>query len=167
MDNTLCKTCGKLIPKKNFARHQLSHSEEKKSLHKGYNSIRMVTTHSLSVLKIILKLGTNWTDFGKMWPLWTHFLQNVILLMQNVKVQHRYVKNGVNYTLCSFRKKLDKKKFIREKKGFMNTMLRLEHEEEHLHQIMNSLENRFKAVYNKTERYFLILKELENKHYSK
>ena len=43
MDNTLCKTCRKLIPKKNFARHQLSHSEEKKSLHKGYNSIRMVT----------------------------------------------------------------------------------------------------------------------------
>ena len=30
MDNTLCKICGKLIPKKNFAHHQLSHSEEKK-----------------------------------------------------------------------------------------------------------------------------------------
>ena len=30
MDNELCKTCGKLIPKKNFARHRKSHSEEKK-----------------------------------------------------------------------------------------------------------------------------------------
>ena len=58
-------------------------------------------------------------------------------------------------------------KFIREKKGFMNTMLRLEQEGEHLHQILNSLENRFKSVYNKSERYYLILKELENKHYSK
>ena len=60
-------------------------------------------------------------------------------------------------------------KFIREKKGFMNTMLRLEQEGEHLHdhQILNSLENRFKSVYNKAERYFLILKEHENKHYSK
>ena len=57
-------------------------------------------------------------------------------------------------------------RFIREKKGFMNTVLRLEQEGEHLHQILNSLETRFKSVYNKAERYFLILKELENKHYA-
>ena len=49
----------------------------------------------------------------------------------------------------------------------MNTVLRLEQEGEHLHQVLNSLETRFKSVYNKQERYFLILKELENKHYSK
>ena len=44
-------------------------------------------------------------------------------------------------------------KFIREKKGFINTMLRLEQEEQedlHDHQILNSLENRFKSVYNKS-----------------
>ena len=57
-------------------------------------------------------------------------------------------------------------RFIREKKGFMNTVLRLEHEGEHLHQVLNSLETRFKSVYNKQERYFLILRELENKHYA-
>ena len=84
--------------------------------------------------------------------------------MQNVKVQHRFVKNGVKYTLCL---PCSIVMPIREKKGFMNTMLRLEQEGEHLHQILNSLENRFKSVYNKSERYYLILKELENKHYSK
>ena len=57
-------------------------------------------------------------------------------------------------------------RFIREKKGFMNTVLRLEQEGEHLHQVLNSLETRFKSVYNKHERYFLILRELENKHYA-
>ena len=30
MDKSLCKICRKLIPKKHFARYQLSHSEEKK-----------------------------------------------------------------------------------------------------------------------------------------
>ena len=48
----------------------------------------------------------------------------------------------------------------------MNTVLRSEQEGEHLHQILNSLETRFKSVYNKAARYFLILKELENKHYA-
>ena len=99
MDNTLCKTCGKLIPKKHFARHLLSHSEEKTfSCHicaKKYKTKDVLNCH----------LKT-----------------------------HRKPEN-IQY--------------------------------EHLHQILNSLENRFKSVYNKTERYFLILKELENKHYSK
>ncbi len=36
----------------------------------------------------------------------------------------------------------------------------LEQEGEHLHQVLNSLETRFKSVYNKQERYFLILGEL-------
>ena len=48
----------------------------------------------------------------------------------------------------------------------MNVILKLEQEGEHLHQIMNSLENRYKAVYNKAERYFLMLEEYENKLYS-
>ena len=58
-------------------------------------------------------------------------------------------------------------RFIREKKGLMNAMFRLEQEGEHAHQILNSLETRFKSVFNKSERYFLILKEFENKHYAK
>ena len=49
----------------------------------------------------------------------------------------------------------------------MNAMFRLEQEGEHAHQILNSLETRFKSVFNKSERYFLILKEFENKHYAK
>ena len=56
--------------------------------------------------------------------------------------------------------------FIREYKGLMNVILKLEQEGEHLHQLMNSLETRYKAVYNKSERYFLMLKEYENKLYS-
>ena len=58
-------------------------------------------------------------------------------------------------------------RFIREKNGLMNAMFRLEQEGEHAHQILNSLETRFKSVFNKSERYFLILKEFENKHYAK
>ena len=42
----------------------------------------------------------------------------------------------------------------------------MEQEGEHAHQILNSLETRFKSVFNKSERYFLILKEFENKHYA-
>ena len=30
MDKELCRTCGKLVPKKNFARHLKSHSDDKK-----------------------------------------------------------------------------------------------------------------------------------------
>ena len=57
-------------------------------------------------------------------------------------------------------------RFVREKKGLMNAMFRLEQEGEHAHQILNSLETRFKSVFNKSERYYLILKEFENKHYA-
>ena len=39
-------------------------------------------------------------------------------------------------------------RFIREKKGLMNAMFRLEQEGEHAHQILNSLETRFKSVFN-------------------
>ena len=38
-------------------------------------------------------------------------------------------------------------------------------EGEDLHQLLNALETRYKSVYNKSERYFLMLKEYENKMY--
>ena len=89
---------------------------------------------------------------------------------------HRFVKNGVKCIQFTFLREILPEKlvewsivmprFIREKKGFMNTVLRSEQEGEHLHQILNSLETSFKSVYNKEERYCLILKELENKHYA-
>ena len=43
-------------------------------------------------------------------------------------------------------------KFIREMKGKLNTILRFEQEGEHLHQLLNSLENKYKSIYNKEER---------------
>ena len=58
-------------------------------------------------------------------------------------------------------------RLIREKKGLLNAIFRLEQEGEHAHQILNSLETRFESVYKKSEMYFLILKEFENEHYSK
>ena len=56
-------------------------------------------------------------------------------------------------------------RFIREKKGMMHKIFKLEQEGEHLHQLLNALETRYKSVYNKSERYFLMLKEYENKMY--
>ena len=56
-------------------------------------------------------------------------------------------------------------KFIREKKGLMNKILRLEQEGEHLHQMFNALERTLKPLVRKQERYFAMLKAYENKVY--
>ena len=37
-------------------------------------------------------------------------------------------------------------KFIREKKGLVNTMFRLEQEGEHIHQVLNQLERVYKSI---------------------
>ena len=57
-------------------------------------------------------------------------------------------------------------KFIRKQPGLLNTILRLEQEGEHLHQIFNTLEKTYKSTYNKENRYWLMLEEYENKIYS-
>ena len=56
-------------------------------------------------------------------------------------------------------------RFLREKKNLMNTLLRFEQEGEHLHQIFNTLENRYISVFNKPNRYWLMLESYENKLY--
>ena len=48
----------------------------------------------------------------------------------------------------------------------MNTLLRFEQEGEHLHQIFNSMENTYKAIFNKSYRYFLMLESYENTLYA-
>ena len=56
-------------------------------------------------------------------------------------------------------------KFLREKKGLINKILRLEQEGQHLHQILNAIERTYKSVKNKQERYWLMLESYENKLY--
>ena len=43
-----------------------------------------------------------------------------------------------------------------------NLMLRLEEEGEHLHQVFNSLEKRYKNIKNRARRFWCMLKEYEN-----
>ena len=57
-------------------------------------------------------------------------------------------------------------RFLREKKNLMNTLLHFEQEGEHLHQIFNSMENSYKAIFNKSYRYFLMLESYENTLYA-
>ena len=56
-------------------------------------------------------------------------------------------------------------RFIRERRGLINLILRLEQEGEHLHQLFNTKERSLKSVYNKQYRYFYMLQEYENKVY--
>ena len=56
-------------------------------------------------------------------------------------------------------------RFIREKKGLVNTIFGLEQEGEHIHQILNSLERVYKPIASKPMRYFSMLQAYENKIY--
>ena len=55
-------------------------------------------------------------------------------------------------------------KMIRKQK-IANKILRVEQEGEHLHQLFNSLENKYKSVSGREERFWFILTEYENKLY--
>ena len=58
-------------------------------------------------------------------------------------------------------------KFVREEEpGMINKILRLEQEGEAIHAKMNRLEAKFRMILNKSQRYWLMLKEYENKMYS-
>ena len=57
-------------------------------------------------------------------------------------------------------------KFIREKKGLVNTMFRLEQEGEHIHQVLNQLERTYKSIASKPKRYYHMIENFENKLYS-
>ena len=56
-------------------------------------------------------------------------------------------------------------KFIREKQGLVNTIIRLEQEGEHIHQVLNSLERVYKPIAYKPLRYFHMNEAYENKIY--
>ena len=56
-------------------------------------------------------------------------------------------------------------RFIRQKQGHVNTMVRLDQEGEHLHQVFNTLERVYKAIASKPLRYFHMLEAYENKLY--
>ena len=58
-------------------------------------------------------------------------------------------------------------KFVREEEpGMINKILRLEQEGESIHAKMNRLEAKFRMILNKSQRYWLMLKEYENKLYN-
>ena len=56
-------------------------------------------------------------------------------------------------------------RFIREKKGLVNTMFRLEQEGEHIHQVLNQLERTYKSIVSKPKRYYHMIENFENKLY--
>ena len=57
--------------------------------------------------------------------------------------------------------------FIRKGPGIVNKMLRLEQEGEHLHSLMNRAKTKYKSTKNKSDRYWQMLQDHENKLYSK
>ena len=57
-------------------------------------------------------------------------------------------------------------RFIREKKGLMNKILRLEQAGEKLHQEYNTIENSYKCIYNRGTRFWLMIENYENKLYA-
>ena len=57
-------------------------------------------------------------------------------------------------------------KFIRDHPGLLNKILRLEQEGEHIHALMNRSENKFKSTKDKSERYWQMLQDYENKLYT-
>ena len=57
-------------------------------------------------------------------------------------------------------------RFIREKKGLMNKILRLEQEGERLHSEYNNIENSYKSIYNRATRFWLMIENYENKLYA-
>ena len=58
-------------------------------------------------------------------------------------------------------------KFVRDEvPGMINKILRLEQEGESIHAKMNRLETKFNMILNKSKRYWLMLKEYENKLYT-
>ena len=57
-------------------------------------------------------------------------------------------------------------RFIREKKGLMNKILRLEQEGERLHSEYNNIENSYKCIYNRATRFWLMIENYENKLYA-
>ena len=58
-------------------------------------------------------------------------------------------------------------KFVREEEpGMINKILRLEQEGESIHAKMNRLEAKFRMILNKSQRYWSMLKEYENKLYN-
>ena len=55
---------------------------------------------------------------------------------------------------------------IRDRPGMLNKVLRLEQAGEKLHQVFNTLERKYRNIYNKEIRYWTMLKSYENKLYS-
>ena len=57
-------------------------------------------------------------------------------------------------------------RYIREKRGLMNKILRLEQEGERLHSEYNTIEGSYKCIFNKATRYYLMIEQYENKLYA-
>ena len=83
-------------------------------------------------------------------------------LKQHVKTIH-----GNKALVCMAELSLVMPKFVREEEpGMINKILRLVQEGESIHAKMNRLEAKFRMILNKSQRYWSMLKEYENKLYN-
>ena len=94
---------------------------------------------------------------------------------KNPKNVPNYVKNGVRLFPIFFPRNITRKiieyslvmpRYIREKRGLMNKILRLEQEGERLHSEYNTIEGSYKCIFNKATRYYLMIEQYENKLYA-
>ena len=165
----LCLVCGKTVSRKNFARHQKSHSDEKNYVcfhcAKKFKTRDKLNQHMKTHRQPTLKKCQHCSKelFSD-----SALRKHIMTKHENIKYECPYCKKGFpskNLTRKMIEWSVVMPRFIREKKGMMHKIFKLEQEGEHLHQLLNALETRYKSVYNKSERYFLMLKEYENKMY--
>ena len=136
----ICGICGKSISRANYSRHLLLHNDlENIAKVDSFITLREPTDDQCEEAAVVCE------EFCKLYP---------------VFFPHK------NLTRKMTEWSLVLPRFIREKKGMCNRMMRLEQEGEHLHKELNSLERSQKQTLNKAKRYFDILKEYENKLYA-
>ena len=98
MDKELCKTCGKLIPKTNFARHLKSHSDEKKF--SCYQCSKKFKTKDQ--LNCHLQTHRNPEDIHIQCQYCNHVLHSSSALTKYVKAKHEKVSYSCPYCQKSF-----------------------------------------------------------------
>ena len=201
----LCKECGITVPRKNYVRHLLTHTEEKfrchicdkhesleklkisqerhfggdavvgNRLHKGYDSIKNGDFTLTDCFDKHPKLRDNMNRLWKNLATVDTFLAKRRPTPEECEAAATECEKWCElYPVFFPHENLTRKmvewslvlpRFIRERRGLINLILRLEQEGEHLHQLFNTKERSLKSVYNKQYRYFYMLQEYENKVY--
>ena len=153
-------------------RHSGGDSMVGNRLHRGYESIRenhyTLTSCFEDYPEIRSKFNTLWENVSSAEKYFSQRNNTDEDLENCAKICEDWCKNfpkffpEKNLTRKMIEYSLVLPRFLREKKNLMNTLLRLEQEGEHLHQLFNNMENNYKSVFKKSYRYFLMLESYEN-----